>query len=322
MLRKGGGGLPITLRKYWRARVQLAPFLVGHMATLSRVARTCDIVHAHWTVSGAAGVWTRGLHRRPVLVTVQGSDVFQVPRLPFGRRFTQAVLNGADHVTTLSAALQLGLIQLDIAPEHISVIPNGVDLRQFAPPDAAARPREEVVLFVGWLIARKGVQHLLDAVPAVLERYPRCRFILVGDGPERLALESRTQNLGVTHAVEFCGYQPQDAVRAWMRRARLFVLPSVEEGQGVVLLEALASGTPVIGSRVDGIVDVVTPEVGALFPAGDSAALAAAIIEILADEPRWRALSAAARRRAETEYDWDDLAQQYLAEYKRLLGAP
>lgn len=318
-LRKGGGGLPVTLRKYPLARLQLPPFLAVYGRALAQAARGCDLVHAHWTLSGAVALATRWQHRCPILVTVQGSDVLQIPKLPMGAAFTRWVLAGCQQVTALTQALKAAVVETGVPGERVAVIPNGVDLAHFTAPAEAEASRERVILFAGFLIARKGVDFLLAAAPAILARLPGYRIVLVGAGPEEAALRAQATALGIGGAVEFCGFLPQAEVRTWMQRARVLVLPSREEGQGVVLLEALASGTPVAGSDVDGIAEVVTPEVGALFPVGDPAALAAAVIGLLEDEERWRRLSQAARQRAVAHYDWSVLARRYIQLYETLV---
>jgi glycosyltransferase involved in cell wall biosynthesis len=143
----------------------------------------------------------------------------------------------------------------------------------------------------------------------------------VGDGPERQSLQALASELGLSESVDFAGYQPQDVVRQWMQRAKLLVLPSLEEGLGVVLLEALASGTPIVASEVGGIVDVVTPGVGVLVPPGDASGLANAIANTLLDADRWLAKSVRARDRAVELYDWDRIGEQYARIYAEILGA-
>ena len=317
LLRKDGGGLPITLRRYPLARVQLVPFFIGHMRAIAAVGRDAEIVHAHWTISGGAAVWSRPVHRRPVIVTVQGSDIFQVPNLPFGATYTRHVLGQCQRATTLTEALYRAAKRIGVDEHKLTVIPNGVDIHEFVP--ALTPKREKVILFVGFLIKRKGVAFLLDAAVKVIARHPDYRIVILGEGPEEGALREQTVRLGIEKAVRFLGFQPQAVVRDWMQRAQLFVLPSVEEGQGVVLLEALASGTPVIGSDVDGITEVITPAVGRLFPAGNSAALAEQILELVEDETLRLQLGLAARRRAEAEYDWDRLALEYITLYRQVL---
>jgi glycosyltransferase involved in cell wall biosynthesis len=317
-LRKGGGGLPITLRQVPLERVQLPSLLAVHSKAVATVARACDVVHAHWTISGATALITQRYHRRPILVTVQGSDVYQVPKLPLGTQFTRWVLMRAQRVTALSASLKAAVTAIGVPAERVEIIPNGVDVARFAP-DPATTSREPLVLFAGYLIERKGTRYLLEAAPAILARYPGYRIAIIGKGPEEEALRCQAEQLGVAHAVIFLGFLPQDEVRQWMQRARVFVLPSLEEGQGAVLLEALAVGTPVVGSNVDGIAEVVTPDVGELFPAGDARALSAAIIRVLESDDGWQRMSSAARARAVQAYNWDVVAQRFMQKYATMV---
>jgi glycosyltransferase involved in cell wall biosynthesis len=316
-LRKGGGGLPVTLRTYPLARVQLAPFLGVYGRAVAAVARSCDVLHAQWTLSGAVGLLTRRAHRKPIVVTVQGSDVYQVPKLPLGTPFTRWVLLNCDRVTALSGSLKRAVEAAGVEGGRVEVIPNGVDLTAFDPP-APFGAREKVLLFVGYLIERKGVRYLLEALPAILSRHPDVRVVLAGKGPEEQALREQAAALGVGAAVSFEGFLPHPEVMGWMQRSLLLVLPSVEEGQGAVLLEALAAGTPVVGSDVDGIAEVITPQVGRLFPVGNAEALAQGVCDLLDDPARWQEASSAARRRAQETYNWSVLAQRFLALYGAL----
>jgi glycosyltransferase involved in cell wall biosynthesis len=315
-LRRGGGGLPVTLRSYPMARVQLPAFLGIYSRVVAEVARTCDVLHAQWTLSGAVGLVTRKRHHRPIVVTVQGSDVFQIPKLPLGAAFTRWVLDNCQQVTALSTSLQRAVAAVGIPGERVQIIPNGVDVTDYAP--VPFGEREPVLLFVGYLIERKGVRYLLEAAPALLAAYPNLRIVLIGKGPEESALREQVAALGIAESVTFVGFLPHAQVIQWMQRALLLVLPSLEEGQGAVLLEALAAGTPVVGSDVDGIAEVITPQVGRLFPVGNAAALAVEVGELLADPECWQQVSDGARRVALDTYDWRVLAQRFLALYGAL----
>lgn len=323
-LRKDGGGLPITLRKYPLARLQLPFFMARHAQVVTQKARSCDLVHAHWTLSGAAALAGRPIHGKPVLVTVQGSDIFQVAKSGAGAWFTRSVLNSSDKVTALSHALKDAAIAAGAKPEKIEIVPNGVDITRFTLPTVEMRGRSDelpVILFTGFLIKRKGVRYLLEALALLPPTTPPFRAVIVGEGPEEEALRAQVTALGLADRVEFVGFQPQEVVSEWMRRATLFVLPSLEEGQGVVLLEALASGTPVVASDVDGIRDVIVPEVGQRVPAADPAALASALEQMLRMESAsWQRMSQAARARAVDLYDWDKIAVRFVAIYEQMIA--
>lgn len=322
-LRKDGGGLPITLRKYPLARVQLPFFMARHTLAIAHHARTSDVVHAHWTLSGAAALLGRAIHGKPVLVTIQGSDIFQGAKSRAGAWFTRTVLNGSSQVTALSHALKDAAVAAGTRPDKIVLVPNGVDIHRFMPPTNDARgdvgQEPQTLLFTGFLIKRKGVNHLLDALALLPDDVPPYRLVIVGEGPEEADLRAQVQALGLHAKVEFAGFQSQTVVQDWMRRARVFVLPSLEEGQGVVLLEALASGTPVVASDVDGIRDVITPDVGCRVPVANAHALAVGIEMMLrTDAATWQAMSHAARLRAVDVYDWDTIAVRFVEIYTRL----
>src|SRR5207247_5934205 len=168
----------------------------------------------------------------------------------------------------------------------VADVPRRVVPEPTARPAAGAAPPAPdgrgPVLFVGRLVERKGVAHLIEAIARLGSRGPRLE--IVGEGPERPGLEALAARLGVVDRVVFRGKIPPDELQASYARAAVCVLPSVldargdTEGLGVVLLEAMNHGTPVIASRVGGIPDIVEDGVsGLLVPPGDADALAAAV---------------------------------------------
>jgi glycosyltransferase involved in cell wall biosynthesis len=329
MLRKDGGGLPINFRRYPLARVQLPVLLGAHAAAITRAAEDCDLIHAHFTVATAAALAARLRRHVPVVATVHGSDIFQVPKLPLGAAFTRGTLRRTAAVTTVSSALRDACLALDVPAAQVRVISNSVDTALYAPPpdDTFAR-RDPLVLFVGSLIARKGVATLLRAfaeiTPALRRQGAAYRLLLIGDGPEEAGLAALAVELGIGDFVEFGGFLPQADVAAAMRRARLFVLPSNEEGQGVVLLEAMASGAPVVATDVGGIPEVmgelVARGLGRLAPPGDPPALAAHMRAVLDDPAHWQELSLAGRRHVEQHFSPGAIGVCYRDLYAELLA--
>jgi len=217
----------------------------------------------------------------------------------------------------LSQALREQAVALGLAADRLTIIPNGVDTTAFRPVPVE---REPMILYVGSLIERKGLDSLLPAFAAVHGRVPTAKLLIIGEGPEADALRAMGEDLGIADQVTWLPFLPQADVRAWMQRARVLVLPSTEEGQGVVLLEAMACGTPVVGSRVGGIQDVITSDVGALVAPASPVELAEALIDLLDDAERWGSASQAARQRAVTSYDWDGLAKQFVALYQKIVA--
>ncbi len=316
LLQTEGGGLPAFWRKSRLARPEFAFALLAQSLAVARYTRKCDVIHAHWTLSAFA-VWiTRFYHRRPFIVTVHGSDIFQAAQIPFVRTLTALVLTHADRVVAVSQSLADATEALGVPGHKIQVIQDGIDIERFQP---STTEREPLILFVGSLIERKGIKYLIKAMVNVREKLPGYRLAIVGEGPQREELVRLIGELGLAGCVVLVGAQPQDQVMQWMQRARLFALPSLEEALGIVILEALASGTPCVGTQVGGIPELISPDVGRLVPPADSGALANAILDILQDADTWQLSSRNARKRAELHcLTWKQVAARLSEIYQAI----
>ena len=312
------GGLPVLWRERKLGRWVVFPFLLSHAAAIARLARDCDLIHAHWTLSAFAATLAAPLHRRPVVCTVQGSDVYRGLRMPLAGPLGRGALRRARKVIALSKSLADAAAAQGIDPRKTAIIPHGVNAQVFSPNGA---PREPVVLFAGSLIERKGVRTLIQAMALLRRRHPESRLEIIGDGPQRRELSQLAARSGLSDHVRFSGSLPPSEVARRMRRCELFVLPSREEGQGVAMLEALASGTPCVASNVGGIPEILSPEWGALVPPEDPQALASAMQEILGRPDRGRAMGKAAASAVRGRYDWPVITRRVLAVYGEVLPA-
>lgn len=315
VLQKDSAGLPQAWKENPWARVAVVPFLIVHTLAVAVFARGCDVIHANWSLSAFCVMITQFLHQRPYVVTVQGSDIFNAAKKPGIRTFTRMALNRAKKVLALSQALSKETAQLGVTAEKIAVVPNGVDTSKFIASNEIER--EPVILYVGSLIDRKGVRYLIEAFHQVHKQYPDYRLVIVGEGVDKNALSELVDQMQLNEKVLFTGPQTQEQVRFWMQRSKVFALPSLEEGQGVVVLEALACGTPCVGTQVGGIPDMLIPEVGVLVPPKDPTALAQAICGMLSDPFAWERMSESSRHRAQTFYDWSRIAARIVKIYQQ-----
>jgi glycosyltransferase involved in cell wall biosynthesis len=310
------GGLPVVWEAGGVGRLSVLPLLAAQTLAVARIARTCDLIHANWTFSAFAAFLGAPVHRCPIVCTVQGSDIYRAARIPVAGFFSRRALRGARRVIALSGSLAESAAMQGVDPGRIAVIPNGVDAERFHPNGI---PREPVVLFAGSLIERKGLHILLEAMARVRRRHPAHRLVVIGDGPRRAELETQARALGIGEAVFFTGSLSPEEVARWMRRAELFVLPSFEEGQGVALLEALASGTPGIAGRAGGIPDVLSPRWGELVEPGNPEALADSILGLLDSPARRQAMGRAAAAGVRATYDWPVIARRILGVYREAI---
>lgn len=269
-------------------------------------ARPPDLIHAHFLTGGLDVVSTLRPPPCPVVVTAHGFDATWYglrasPRRPqqwaygWGRR---RLLARDLRFIAVSRFIKDELVRLGAPSERVVVHYTGVDTDLFSPPSEAPRSG---VLFVGRLVPKKGLDHLLDALARLAHQGRPVPLRVVGEGPERARLEARATRDRV--AVRFLGSQPPAVVRDEMRRAAVLCVPSCtdrstgdREGLGMVFAEAQATGLPVVSTRSGGIPEVVEDgRTGLLVPEADPLALAAAIDAILADPGLWARLSAAAR---------------------------
>jgi phosphatidylinositol alpha-mannosyltransferase len=210
-------------------------------------------------------------------------------------------------------------------PGEFRIIPCGIDLGRFRPnvsPRLERRPDKQRILFLGRLDARKGIETLLRALPIVLQSLPGVRLAVVGRGPMEPRARQICGELGISGSVDFRGVaHPEDLPRHYAS-CDVYCAPGLGgETLGIVLLEAMASGTPVVASRIPGYDETVRDGIdGILVPPADPGALASALARVLADEPQKRALAAAGLRRAQ-EYAWPKVAQCTLDLYCELLAA-
>ncbi len=198
-----------------------------------------------------------------------------------------------------------------------AVVHNGIDPTRFA---ATSQPEllkksTPVLLFVGPLLQRKGLSYLLHALPRLLEAYPTLTLKLVGKGPEEANLRQLAEKLSLSRAVEFLGFVSDERLRDLYRQATLFVLPSLHEGFGIVLAEAMAAGVPIVSTTSSAIPEVVG-DAGTLVPPGDVNSLQDAMINLLEDEQQQQEFSQKARERVLRRFTWQASAHKLSELYK------
>jgi glycogen(starch) synthase len=211
----------------------------------------------------------------------------------------------------------------------IRVVPNGVDPEKFKPADDVSAFKrqfglgaEPCVLFVGSLIPRKGLPFLVKAAEKVVKINAETRFLIVGEGPMKSQLLSSLDVARISGNFKFMGNVKEDMLAALYNCADLLVLPSIQEGQGIVLLEAEASGKPVVAFDVGGVKEAMyNGETGLLVERGSTDELADAMIRLLLDKDLRDKMGANARRFVMGNFTWDFCAQKMLQVYHEVLGA-
>ena len=298
--------------------MDLGPLSVQPLLSLVRVIRHqhYDLLHTHDLKTDALGLLVGRLTGIPVVATAHGYPR-AIRRNDVYRHLDLLVLRLCQHVICVSQGLQQELLAAGLDPRRLSVVHNGIaaaDVVQKATSgphtlrhDLGLGAQDVIVMAVGRLSAEKGHTYLLQAAGLVAARCRNLRLVIVGDGPLHAELVGEARELGIRERVFFLGYRA-DAL-ALIAQCDLLANPSLGEALGNVVLEAMALGKPVIGTRAGGVQELIRDgETGLIVPAADSPALAAAICRLIDDSEEAHSMGERGRARVLSEFTVERMA--------------
>lgn len=328
-----GSGILPNLRNNPLLWITVPFFLLSMAASLVRnVYRTkADIIHCHWVIpQGLIAMLTAPFHRKKYIITVHGGDAYSLNShiLQFVKR---CVLRHAKAWTANTDSTAAAAVRPEIT-HNARIIPMGVDVKIFSEGKRNTKRKgmpigTHVILFVGRLVEQKGVSILLKAFSIFLESSEQNTVLwIVGDGIFRKKLEMETGQLNIGDKVRFWGNINNELLPDFYAAADIFVGPSIvddtgnSEGQGVVFIEAFASGTPVIASRVGGISDIIEHgRSGYLVPPASPELLAIALAELSSNPVLRNTLILNAKKDVFSKYNWQRIADDFYQLYQEVL---
>lgn len=293
----------------------ITPYQVFRLSRWMREERI-DIVHTHLFLGGLIGRVAALLARVPAVIHTEHNTYYWKRFYHVG--IDRILAKFTEKIIAVSQAVQdFTLKQEGISPDKFTVIYNGIDYERFDIGIGKDRIREEfkiplgapLVGSIGRLVPQKGFKNLLLAAAKVLEEIPETKFLIVGDGPERRNLEVEACRLGISEDIIFTGFRRD--IPQILSTVDLFVLASLWEGMGLVLLEAMAAGRPVVATAVGPIPEIIEDKItGVLTPPSDPDSLALAIISLLKDRGRTDRMGEIGRSRVRERFGIKRMAEK------------
>jgi glycosyltransferase involved in cell wall biosynthesis len=304
-------------------------------ALINSLGGKVDVIHAHDWLVATAGIGLKHVFRRPFFATIHSTEIGRRNGIHFDYERmiheTEAWLTYEAWKVICCSDYMISHVQwaFGLPSDKLIMVPNGVnyevyskydneDLRAFR--SKFALPEEKIVLFVGRLVYEKGVHVFVNAVQKVLEKV-NAKFIIVGNGYMRDQLSGLVKGMGLSHKVLFTGFVDDETLRRLQRVADVSVVPSLFEPFGIVALEAMAAGSPVVVSDTGGLSEIVEHNVsGVKVYVNNPESLAWGITRVLTDGGYANWLRNNAYKRVQEKYDWDKIAQQTKTIYNNVLG--
>ena len=318
------GGIVTNLKNFRWKWLLLPFFFVGLCwSTFQMIKRfKPHVIHAHWLIpQGSVLLFLKciGVRVPPYLITCHGADLFALRSRPL-TWLKRQVAQSADAITVVSHAMEGEIVALGVPRERITVQSMGVDLSgRFAPDGSVRTNKKHQILFVGRMVEKKGARYLIEAVPAIVQAFPKAVVRMVGFGPELVMLKELAVKLGVNDNIEFTGPKSQEEVADFGRESSVFVAPFVEaeggdqEGLGLVLVEALGVGCPVVVTDIPAVKDVtqVASDAFCVVQQRSSKELSNAIVRVLKKPDIYRQGALMSRQRLIEKFDWASVASAY-----------
>lgn len=307
-----------------QALLKYGKWFAGSLLYLIGNRKNVTLTHAHYAFpTGYISLIGKRLFKLPYVVTLHGGDIDKMPKKsPRIAKLTRTILQEASHVITVGERLKEEVVTNFGVPEaNVTVMSMGVDRSVFHPLDRTAirnelgLPEDEpVILFIGNLIREKGVLELVEAFTAIQQQLPGASLRLVGSAKSAAFVEEVKEYIS-THQIEgihFEGTKTQKELAEWLAAADVLTLPSYHEGFGLVALEAMAAGAPVVASDVGGLSHLLADGAGILVPAREVDSLAHGLLQALAGD---EAINVAKREEIVHEHSYEMILEKLLKIY-------
>jgi glycosyltransferase involved in cell wall biosynthesis len=310
------------------AWLQLPLLLINFFIAALRSIHKTQLIHAFWSVSGIIALAVRFFKPRPVVITLWGSDKY-ITQIPIFSKIIIRVLNTADAIVCENNNLKAFLVSQGLDSKIITLIRNGINLDFFQPGDSmkvrkklGLKNDRLILLSIGSLNKNKNHALLINAFSEIVTSKSSLHLYIIGKGKEQNRLKKKIKELKLEQKITLLGLLDHKSISEWLKAADIFILPSQNEGTPNSLLEAMASGLPVIASQVGGIPELIQENIeGLLFKSDSKEDLKEKLYKLIKDNQLQEFLGKNAQKKIATHYDsWKNQSEKLLALYKQLLS--
>jgi len=312
-------GLPQELKRNWFALWELPFFFVAMLIKALIYSRKNDIVHVQWIPTGIFGILPKIIYKKPLVVSVRGSDVTRIANTAFGKILTKFVFKYSDIVVVVSNSFK-EKIHEDFPLVNAIHIPNGIDEFKCSEQLIIRNNKVFSFLYVGNLVVEKGILDLQWAFEKLIQSGQKAKLTLVGNGDLIVDLHKWAKKK--SNIISIKGLISHSEVIGEMKKADALILPSYGEGRPNVILEAISNYLPVIGTKIEGISEIITDkESGILFPPGDKIILSEILIKCVKGEyPLKQYTYKAIECFKKENYSWERTSEEHFKVYKSLMN--
>lgn len=312
------GGILANLKRHSGSYLLVPLLLIAQAIAALHILRRekIDVIHAHWLIPQGLASFICGLalgRKFPALLcTSHGSDLLGL-RGPLFSFLKRLILRRASAVTVVSDSMKEAALELGARKKVLHTIPMGIDARHLFLPSTTIKRATVELLFVGRLVTSKAADSLIHAMPIILKKHPAAILSIVGDGPDKARLASLVKLAGIEKHVHFLGPLKNSKLPPFYQRAAIFLAPSLSEGFGLTLIEALACECPVIASDLPAFHDIISDGTTGIFvPPGDIQAIADKTVYLLDNPEARKSLGCAGREAVLEKFDWDVVSKKYV----------
>jgi glycosyltransferase involved in cell wall biosynthesis len=317
------GVMDQLVRKNLANKLIFVFFLISYFWNAAQLAKKAEVklIHAHWWIpTGLVATLVARMYGKPLVITTHGTDIRILKPSGVSHMLGSFVFQRTSHVTVVSGFLKKKLLSvIPISPTKVTVRPMPVNMEKFGPSQKKDAGAGKSILCVARYTKQKRLDTLIDALSLLKTEGMEVMAILIGEGEEEGSLKKLISEKNLSSQVTFLPLMSQDELNRYYQRSDVVVLPSVDEGFGLVLVEAQLCRIPVIGADSGGIPDIIEHEkTGLLFPAGDSTSLANCIKRILTDERLTNEIISNAYEEARSRFSPDSAAKTFVGIYDEL----